>query len=152
LYGSIACMRRRPSHPGVCTYATPSRESQPRLRGQCKRRFLNLDIGGDFPHSLDSDRRNFMGLVQQYKSRACQFQQRQEQRASRTIAWLIRKPLGRVDDRADGDLRQLRPKRLMCSEAFARLGSSDHEGSKRTDHLEIECPQSVGNRTHPRGH
>jgi hypothetical protein len=72
--------------------------------------------------------------------------------AARTIAWLIRKPLGRVDDRADGDLRQLRPKRLMWSEAFARLGSSDHEGSKRTDHLEIECPQSVGNRTHPRGH
>jgi hypothetical protein len=81
-----------------------------------------LDIGGDFPHSLDSDRRNFMGLVQQYKSRACQFQQRQEQRASRTIAWLIRKPLGRVDDRADGDLRQLRPKRFNVFRSFYPFG------------------------------
>ena len=115
--------------------------------GQCKRLFLDLNVCGHFAQSLNSDRRGLVGLIEQYKSPACQFQQRQQQRCARTVAWLIREPLGRVDDRADGDLRQLRPNRvelLLDRGALHILEAERCRGSRDRNRL-TSSSEDIGN-------
>src|ERR1035441_9712521 len=85
--------------------------------------------------------------MEQYKSPAGQLQQRQQQRATRTVAWLIREPLGRVDDRADGDLRQLGPDRvelLLDRGAFQILEAERCRGSRSSNRL-TSRGEDIGN-------